>query len=417
MAKKKFDYKYLILKYFPFVKHRFVVVGALKSCFSFLRYLPGSSINFGPPRGIYLSAEAYNSSNKIEPITEVLLQGQKGYIRELPSTNSSLVIAKFKSLLKTEIIEKKGFSLTRSRYFSGFGGTIVTSDDKIFFPCSPIKNEFDAHKHQSLYRLKLPKCHKYNRVVLIDTKSSQDNYCHWLRDHLSRFYWLKEMKLDFSKYALISTVGNNPYHTYSYEILKAKGFRFESYHSSNEISHFYSDELVIPPYVTHAFNADNTSFDVNERHFLHSLFLEDKININTYKRIYISRRRSSRSSPNEAELVRKLHEFDVKEIFLEDYNMFEQAAIFSNADTIIGFHGAGLTNLYFSKPGTTVVEIFSPDFIVTDYWGLASSFNYRYYAYCEDKYKRNVPYYIARQSPTIIDVDKFINFCMHENLI
>jgi capsular polysaccharide biosynthesis protein len=151
---------------------------------------------------------------------------------------------------------------------------------------------------------------------------------------------------------------------------------------------------------------------------LHSLFLEDKVTINTHPRIYVSRRRSSRSSWQEAELVKKLFEFGVKEVFLEDYNMSEQAAIFNNADLIIGFHGAGFTNLYFSKPGTTIVEIFSPDFIVTDYWGLASSFNYRYFAYCEDKYKRNISNYrIARQSPTTINVDNFINFCLTEDLM
>jgi hypothetical protein len=165
------------------------------------------------------------------------LDEEKDYIRELPRTNSALVLEKFKRLLKSEVIEKKGYYLKQARYFTGFGGTVVTSDDKIFFPCSPIKNEFDPKKHQSFYRLKLPKCYSYSKVVLVDTKSSGDNYCHWLRDHLSRFYWLKEMNVDFSNYTLISTMGSNKYHTYSYEILKAKGFKFKNYISANEIKH------------------------------------------------------------------------------------------------------------------------------------------------------------------------------------
>ncbi len=415
--KKKIDYKYFLVKYVPFIQHRLVVFRALKSCFTFLRSLPGSSIYFGPPRGIYSNTQAHNSTNTSEPITEILLRQERSYIRELPPTNSSYVVNKFKHLFETEIIAKKAFLLTKARYFYGFGGTVVTSDDKIFFPCSPIKNEFDPNKHQSFYRFKLPKSYRYERVVLIDTKSSRDNYCHWLRDHLSRFYWLKKMNLNFSNYTLISTIGNNSYHTYSYEILKAKGFNFESFISTDKIKHFYSDYLVVPPYVTHAFDANNTSFDEDERSFLHSLFLEDKTNISTYNRLYISRRRSSRSSAQEAELVGKLTEFGVKEIFLEDYNMSQQATLFNNANLIIGFHGAGFTNLYFSKLGTTIVEIFSPDFIVTDYWGLASSFGYRYFAYSEDKYKKNITNYrLARQAPTFIDVNDFINFCLNKNL-
>jgi capsular polysaccharide biosynthesis protein len=308
--------------------------------------------------------------------------------------------------------------LTKARYFYGFGGTVVTSEDKIFFPCSPIRNEFDPNKHQSLYRFNLPKCQKYKRVILIDTKGSEDNYCHWLRDHLSRFHWLKKMNVNLSNYTLISTIGTKSYHSYAMEVLKAKGFSFESYISTSYVQHFYSEDLIIPPYVTHAFNADNTSFDEDERSFLQRLFLKDKPDINRLDRIYVSRRRSSRSSSQEAELVERLAEFGVKEIFIEDYNMSQQATLFNNANLIIGFHGAGFTNLYFSKPGTTIVEIFSPDFIVTDYWGLASSFNYRYFAYSEDKYKKNISSYrVARQAPTIINVNDFINFCLKENLI
>ena len=312
MFKKHYDYKYIIVKYFPFVSHRQIVFGALKTIFSFLKYLPGSSISFGPPRGIYLNAELHNSFNKANPIVEVLLREEHDYIRELPPTNSLLVVAKFKGLLKTEIIDKKAFFLTKSRYFKGFGGTVVTSDDKIFLPCSPLKNEADSNKHQSLYCLKLPKCYKLKKVVLIDTKSSQDNYCHWLRDHLSRFYWLKRMKLNLSDYTLVSSSGNNAYHTYSYQVLKESGFNFENAISINQLKHFYAEDLIIPPYVTHAFNADNTSFDEDERSFLQNLFLKDKPDINRLDRIYVSRRRSSRSSSQEAELVERLAEFGVK---------------------------------------------------------------------------------------------------------
>ncbi len=413
-----FDYKYFLVKYFPFIKYRFVVFRMLKSFFSFLRYLPGSSINFGPPRGIHVNAESHNSVNKIDPIVEVALQEQKKHIREIPHTNSELIINRFKNLLNTEIIERKGFHLTTSRYFSGNGGTVVTSDDKVFLPCSPIKNEWNPNKHQSLFRLKLPKSHSFDKVVLVDTKGAHDNYGHWLRDHLPRLYWLAKMKLNVCEYTLISTCGSNLYHNFSYEIMKAKGFNFKSYFSTNEIQHFYADVLVIPPYVNHAWDADNTSYDTKESMFLQSIFLKDNKPGDTPTRIYISRRKARRSSPQEAELVKKLSEFGVTEIFLEDYNVCEQAAIFNNANLIIGFHGSGFANLHFCKQGTTIVEIFSPDFLRTDFWDQASILNCRYIAYCEDRYKKNISNFrIAIQIPTIIDVDNFINFCSKECLI
>lgn len=414
-----FDYKYFLVKYFPFIKHRFAVFRILKSFFSFLRELPGSSINFGPPRGIYVNAELHNSANKIDTIVEVVLQEQKKYIREIPHSNSNLIISRFKNLLHTEIIERKGFYLTKSRYFSGHGGTVVTSDDKVFLPCSPIKNEWDPNKHQSLFRLKLPKFHSFNKVVLVDTKGAHDNYGHWLRDHLSRFYWLTKMKLNLGEYTLISTFGNNRYHNFSYEIMKTKGFNFKSYFSTNKIRHFYADVLVIPPYVNHAWDADNTSYDTKEGAFLQSIFLKDNNSTcNTPNRIYISRRKSRRSSPQEAELVKKLSEFGVTEIFLEDYNICEQATIFHNANLIIGFHGSGFANLYFCKKGTTIVEISSPDFLRTDFWDQASILGLRYFSYCENKYKKNITNFrLAIQVPTIIDINNFIDFCFKGSII
>ena len=45
--------------------------------------------------------------------------------------------------------------------------------------------------------------------------------------------------------------------------------------------------------------------------------------------------------------------------------ILEQIYILRNADIVIGTHGANLTNIIFSKPGTRVIEI-STDFMATN---------------------------------------------------
>gem|GEM_PF-4776248 len=42
---------------------------------------------------------------------------------------------------------------------------------------------------------------------------------------------------------------------------------------------------------------------------------------------------------------------------LEQMTMAQQACSFWSASTIIAQHGAGLTNLYFSRPGCKVIEL------------------------------------------------------------
>jgi len=39
-------------------------------------------------------------------------------------------------------------------------------------------------------------------------------------------------------------------------------------------------------------------------------------------------------------------------------SVLEQIELFSNADVVIGTHGAGLANILFCKPNTKVIEIF-----------------------------------------------------------
>lgn len=108
-------------------------------------------------------------------------------------------------------------------------------------------------------------------------------------------------------------------------------------------------------------------------------------------------------------MVEKLLKYNIHEVFLEDYTISEQSTIFNNAYLIVGFHGAGFTNIFFCKEYTKIVEIFGANFIVTNFWGVASQLNLNYIAYCEDSYKSNIENYrLARQAPT--NLDNFIQF-------
>ena len=84
---------------------------------------------------------------------------------------------------------------------------------------------------------------------------------------------------------------------------------------------------------------------------------------NPSRRIFISRASASkRRMINEDEVADVLVELGFEHVALEDLSPLDQIEMFAEAAIVIGQHGAGLTNLLYVPPGTTVIEIFSsPD--------------------------------------------------------
>jgi capsular polysaccharide biosynthesis protein len=74
--------------------------------------------------------------------------------------------------------------------------------------------------------------------------------------------------------------------------------------------------------------------------------------------IYVSREDTpKRKMLNEAELCDRLKAEGVEIMVPSGYSIAEQIEIFRNAKTVIGPHGAGLTNVVFCQQGATLYEI------------------------------------------------------------
>ena len=81
------------------------------------------------------------------------------------------------------------------------------------------------------------------------------------------------------------------------------------------------------------------------------------------KRIYLSRDdASNRRLSNEAELVTLLERHGFVKVVAGGLSFQQQIDLFAGAEVIVAVHGAGLTNLVFSAPGTRVIEIGLHDF-------------------------------------------------------
>ena len=107
---------------------------------------------------------------------------------------------------------------------------------------------------------------------------------------------------------------------------------------------------------------------------------------NDKKRIYISRRKTSRRRlANEIELETELRKLDFMVVFNEDMSLTDQMRRYSDTEIIVSPHGAGLSNIIWANNSIKVIEIFPSNFINDCYARLAIQQGHSYqYDICSE---------------------------------
>lgn len=82
-------------------------------------------------------------------------------------------------------------------------------------------------------------------------------------------------------------------------------------------------------------------------------------NVVTPKRVYINR--TNRRLKNEDEVQAAVKRAGFTIVDLEQMTLDQQCRLFSDAEVVVGFHGAGLTNFVFAGPQTRGIEIVDQD--------------------------------------------------------
>jgi hypothetical protein len=195
-------------------------------------------------------------------------------------------------------------------------------------------------------------------VYNMQTGGGGGNYCHFLFDILPGYYLAEKAGLiDSIDYIYFPTKGKN----FHKEIFKALNLSENKIITNENTCHFIADRLISFTHPNNLFHPPMWIFDFLRGAFLTKI-IPDK---EKYSKIFISRKDSAygRQISNEDELLKKLEPLGFKRIILSEQTFLDQVKIFNSADLIISAHGAGLANLAFCMPGTSVIEIFNQDFI------------------------------------------------------
>lgn len=306
----------------------------------------------------YLSRQTGRSNSRVVPNSRVLHSAWTAQ-RYLPQILSGEAGTTFVDE-QTHALPEVNAAVIPNGRVHGIDG--VTFDEEGYLIAEPARQlGYGPCDWSELYHWRRPQVRKLPGRWGVLTGVGSTGYFHWMLDVLPRFPLIKEVAPTVDGW-LVPGIAS-PFLAESLQFAGIEG-RIE-YLSSND--HVQADEIVVssPPSVS-----GNPPRWVGQ--FLKGLANESAItNESGSDRIFISRGAAkARRMRNEHALSRKLETLGFKVVCLEALSLQQQIELFSNATTIIAPHGAGLTNLAFSKPGARVLEIFNPTYINATFWAL-----------------------------------------------
>jgi hypothetical protein len=193
---------------------------------------------------------------------------------------------------------------------------------------------------------------------------AQKNYYHWLLNWMSRIFIFQQAGLldQFSNILVNEDLA--PYQLAT--IAAVPGL------SGKRLVGVSANEVVAVVDSWWASLISNPIHSIDHITWLRDLFGGDSSPIDA-SQIYISRRDapgSRRQIKNAQEVEDFLHSRGFLSVQLTDYSLRQQAAIFSQARSVVAPHGAGLTNCIFLQPGARVCELQAEDHYTQVFYSL-----------------------------------------------
>ena len=298
-------------------------IASLCSCLS-----PNSKI-FGSPKGYYDDVDEYLKYN--------------------PNAGTKKLLLKEKKIQQLHIHKKYHVTLRDVRVNLN-PWSFITADDKLLFKESSCYGP-EPEEHWVFRTIKLPKAKKLNGKTLF--LSSRTNYWHLLAEELCDLYLLFESGVKLSNFDQI--IFEKPLSPACQTLHEIFGLDQVKQVSLQHNLHLECEEL---HFFTGTFYLSKHALRNVTKKILDYFGFSHETHKGKPKAIVVSRGSSTtRRWLNEDECMEVLNSLGFKLIDPSKMSLLEQIKTFSSADIILGPHGAGLTNLMFSCPGTKVIEI------------------------------------------------------------
>lgn len=270
--------------------------------------------------------------------------------------------------------------------------TVATAENEIIWD---LTRRHNTDKSSNLYAYKLfpnKTTFLWWTTAIVTGNDTDKNYHHRLTVSLPKFYLFQQSWVSIDQY-IVDT--NYAFHQESLDALWIKTDTIVSSHKDT----YYQCEKLLATNSTTIYGL----IQPRVKEFVQQLFLSKKSDSQSNRKIYI-KRITNRKIANEKEFEALMQQQWIEIVAMEWMTIKEQAILFSEANLIIWPHGAWLTNIIFSNPWSTLIELFHPETIFWHYYAMAWSLDIQYIPIIWETVKDNKR--IAMDQDMIIDCNE-----------
>jgi capsular polysaccharide biosynthesis protein len=201
--------------------------------------------------------------------------------------------------------------------------------------------------------------------------ATEPNYYHWLFDSLPRLHLARSAGIDLDSIDHFLLMRKPP--GFVFETLSLMGIPSRKYVTMHSKEVLQCERLMATEMPT-----PMDAYPEWVLEFLKGL-LAPRGPQTPNRFLYLSRNDArSRRVTNEAELSEKLNSLGFDIVSTSGLSVRDQSILFASARMIVAPHGAGLTNILFSAPGTTVLELYNPAYNARSFPRLGESLGHRF---------------------------------------
>ena len=256
------------------------------------------------------------------------------------------------------------------------------------------------------------KIKKNGKLLALIQDGSENNFSHWLLDVLPRLKIFEQNNsIEEIDYFLLPELK----YSFQYETLKILNVPMHKILSDKKNRHIEAETLIVtdhPWYKKGYIHSEMINMPEWIINWLRQKFLIQAEYENLSKKIYIDR---SDSLFNHCKIINsdQVWEFLKKKGFtkikLTEINFKNQIGLFNSANTIIGAHGAGLSNMIFSNPNTNIIELQPKNFLNKFFTRVSKINNLNHHKIVSKNLKLNIDKKLGDILVDLNDIEKLLN--------